>query len=154
MHYLRYQSPIGGLILVADEQALKYVQWAEQAKDLIKGLSSPTPTPLLLKTSKQLNEYFEGIRTEFSLPLSLSGSSFQRSAWSALQTIPYGETISYTEQAQRINRMSSVRAIGLANSRNPLMIIIPCHRVIAKDGSLGGYAGGIERKQWLLNLEK
>lgn len=154
MHHLRYQSPIGELVIVADEQALHYVQWAEQADILLKDLASPTPSPLLIKASKQLDEYFQGIRTVFSLPLSPFGSPFQRAAWSALQTIPYGETISYTEQAQRMNRISSVRAIGLANSRNPLMIIIPCHRVIAKDGTLGGYVGGRERKQWLLNLER
>jgi methylated-DNA-[protein]-cysteine S-methyltransferase len=107
----------------------------------------------LLEASRQLQAYFAGERREFDLPLAPYGSDFQRRVWSALLEIPYGETISYLELARRLGDPRAVRAVGSANGRNPISIIIPCHRVIGADGSLVGYGGGLERKRWLLRHE-
>src|SRR5205807_5632410 len=103
--------------------------------------------------SRQLAEYFAGDRTAFNVPLAAGGTPFQRAVWEGLQDIPYGETVSYGELARRIGRPSAVRAVGLANGRNPIAVIVPCHRVIGADGTLTGYGGGIERKRLLLELE-
>jgi methylated-DNA-[protein]-cysteine S-methyltransferase len=102
----------------------------------------------------QLDEYFAGERRAFDLPMSLEGTDFQRRVWSALCGIPYGETISYGELARRVGNPKASRAVGLANGRNPIAVIVPCHRVIAADGSLGGYGGGSDRKVHLLELER
>jgi methylated-DNA-[protein]-cysteine S-methyltransferase len=109
--------------------------------------------PLLARASEQLAEYFIGTRTIFDLPLRPSGTAFQRQAWNALLDIPYGSTTSYGEQARRIGKPDAVRAIGAANGRNPIGIVIPCHRVIGANGSLTGYGGGLETKAWLLRHE-
>ncbi len=109
--------------------------------------------PLLAATAQQLTEYFAGTRTVFDLPLRPSGTAFQREAWNALLEIPYGSTASYGEQARHIGKPDAVRAIGAANGRNPIGIVIPCHRVIGANGSLTGYGGGIETKAWLLRHE-
>lgn len=101
----------------------------------------------------QLNEYFEGKRTQFDLILNPEGTEFQKKVWDALQTIPYGKTCSYLELAQQFGDIKAIRAVANANGRNPLWIVIPCHRVIGSDGSLTGYAGGLYRKQWLLEHE-
>jgi methylated-DNA-[protein]-cysteine S-methyltransferase len=101
----------------------------------------------------QLAEYFDGRREVFDLQLEMQGTPFQLRVWRALQDIPYGETISYGEQARRIGRPADPRAVGQANGRNPIAVIVPCHRVIGADGSLTGYGGGVERKRWLLELE-
>lgn len=101
----------------------------------------------------QLNEYFEGIRTQFDLQLNPEGTDFQKKVWSQLQTIPYGKTISYLQLSQQLGDVKAIRAVASANGRNPLWIVIPCHRVIGSDGSLTGYAGGLHRKQWLLDHE-
>lgn len=101
----------------------------------------------------QLTEYFDGDRTEFDLPLSLQGTDFQQTVWRALCTIPYGETISYGQLADRIGRPTAARAVGLANGKNPISIIVPCHRVIGSTGDLTGYGGGIDRKRMLLDFE-
>lgn len=103
---------------------------------------------------RQLAEYFDGWRTGFDLPLSLHGTDFQRRVWLVLAAIPYGETCSYGEVARRLGRPGAPRAVGTANGRNPVAIVIPCHRVIASDGSLGGYSAGVLRKRWLLEHEK
>jgi methylated-DNA-[protein]-cysteine S-methyltransferase len=103
---------------------------------------------------EQLDEYFAGTRTEFDVPLALDGSPFQVDVWNALQAIPYGETSSYAEIAGLVGRPSAVRAVGAANGRNPISIIVPCHRVIGADGRLTGYGWGVERKAWLLQLER
>ena len=108
---------------------------------------------LLIDACRQLDEYFEGRRQKFDLALKLHGTNFQRSAWESLLRIPYGETRSYLQQAESICNPKAIRAIGQANSRNPIPIIIPCHRVIGKNGSLTGYAGGLDRKIRLLALE-
>jgi methylated-DNA-[protein]-cysteine S-methyltransferase len=108
---------------------------------------------VLADAARQLNEYFAGERTDFDLPLSLDGTGFQRTVWSGLQDIPYGETISYGELARRIGQPTASRAVGLANGRNPVSIVVPCHRVVGSNGSLTGYGGGLPRKQFLLGLE-
>src|SRR5262249_6058920 len=102
---------------------------------------------------QQLHEYFEGRSTSFDIPLSMSGSAFEHAVWSALQEIPYGETASYGEIARRVGEPDAPRAVGVANARNPIAVIVPCHRVIGADGSLTGYGGGLERKRFLLDLE-
>jgi methylated-DNA-[protein]-cysteine S-methyltransferase len=103
---------------------------------------------------RQLGEYFAGTRTTFDLPLSFEGTSFQRRVWSALREIPYGRTITYAELARRVDAPNASRAVGGANARNPISIVVPCHRVIGSDGSLTGYAGGEERKRWLIAFER
>lgn len=110
-------------------------------------------TPLLRKASHEIIEYLEGKRKEFSVPLSLKGTTFQMEDWKALMTIPYGETRSYQDIAKLIGRPKACRAVGHANNRNPISIIIPCHRVVGKNGSMTGYGGGIPIKEYLLNLE-
>jgi len=110
-------------------------------------------TPLLKKASAQIEEYLNGKRKKFALPLSMRGTEFQMDVWRALQTIPYGETRSYKEIAELVKRPKAVRAVGMANHRNPISIIVPCHRVIGHDGSLTGYGGGLPLKRRLLDLE-
>ena len=101
----------------------------------------------------QLQEYFSGTRQTFDLPLDVSGTAFQQEAWVALQQIPYGTTLTYQQQATAMGRPAAVRAVGTANGRNPLSIVVPCHRVIGANGSLTGYGGGLHRKRWLLSHE-
>ena len=110
--------------------------------------------PLLQEAKRQLDEYFAGKRKTFDLPLAPSGTPFQRSVWNALRNIPYGQTRSYQDLAQAVGRPNACRAVGSANAKNPLPILIPCHRVVRSDGSTGGYAGGTKLKQILLELEK
>jgi methylated-DNA-[protein]-cysteine S-methyltransferase len=111
-------------------------------------------TPLIQKAAAQIKEYFEGKRTQFKLPLAPHGTEFQLAVWRALQDIPYGETRSYKEIAAAIGRPKAVRAVGMANNRNPISIIVPCHRVIGHDGKLVGYGGGLPLKKYLLELER
>ncbi|TVZ16298.1 methylated-DNA--[protein]-cysteine S-methyltransferase [Maribacter sp. MAR_2009_72] len=101
----------------------------------------------------QLNEYFEGSRTEFSLKLNPQGTEFQKKVWATLETIPYGRTLSYLQLSKQLGDAKAIRAVGSANGRNPLWIVVPCHRVIGSDGALTGYAGGLHRKKWLLEHE-
>ncbi len=119
-----------------------------------KGSITQKDTPLISSAKRQLDEYFQGKRKSFDLPLSPFGTQFQQKVWNALCTIPYGETRSYKEIAAQIQNPKGCRAVGMANNRNPIMIIIPCHRVIGSNGSLTGYAGGLDIKQWLLAHEK
>lgn len=146
-------SPIGPLILTAADGALTRVHMHEQRH-------APPPAPGALRddaafarVATQFAEYFTGERTEFDLPLAPAGTPFQRGVWDALCEIPYGETISYGELARRVGSPGAFRAVGLANGRNPLAIIVPCHRVIGADGRLTGYGGGLDRKRWLLEHE-
>ena len=111
-------------------------------------------TPLIQKAAAQVKEYFDGKRKQFKLPLDMRGTEFQLAVWQALQKIPYGETRSYKEIAASIGRPKAVRAVGMANNRNPISIIVPCHRVIGHDGKLVGYGGGLPLKQYLLELER
>src|SRR5215468_862280 len=151
-------SPIGPLTLIAEGGRLAGVhmeitRYEPDAEDL-GGAVERASEPVLAAAADQLDAYFSGELTSFDLPLALHGTGFQRSVWAGLQAIPYGETISYRELATRIGKPSASRAVGLANGRNPVSIVVPCHRVIGADGSLTGYGGGMERKRFLLALEQ
>jgi methylated-DNA-[protein]-cysteine S-methyltransferase len=153
MLYTSLESPIGELLAVGDSRALRglYMQEGRTAIAVRAGWEA-TDEPFA-EARAQLAEYFAGQRRAFDLPLAMAGSPFQRRVWRALQDIPYGETISYGELARRIGVPSASRAVGVANGRNPVSVIVPCHRVIGADGSLTGYGGGLARKRLLLELE-
>ena len=152
--YRSIQSPVGKLHAVCSETALHELVFDQLFdKSRIEFLSRKA-SPLLDLVETQLNEYFAGKRTEFQLPLDPAGTDFQKQAWKALTKIPFGKTYSYAEQAAKLKNPSAVRAVGGANSANPICIIVPCHRVIRKDGQIGGYAGGLSTKQFLLKLEQ
>ncbi|MGC1631463.1 MAG: methylated-DNA--[protein]-cysteine S-methyltransferase [Gelidibacter sp.] len=142
------KSPLGFTKIVGDEDgivSISILDSEEKETDII---------PLELEECvRQLNEYFEGIRTQFDLQLKPDGTDFQKKVWHLLQTIPYGKPISYLQLSQQLGDVKAIRAVANANGRNPLWIVIPCHRVIGSDGSLTGYAGGLYRKQWLLEHE-
>ncbi|EKO3416576.1 methylated-DNA--[protein]-cysteine S-methyltransferase [Vibrio fluvialis] len=149
-----FDSPLGKMTLQANQNGLLGA-WFETEKTMPKDLGQYNEScPILVKTINQLEEYFAGKRQHFDLPLAATGTPFQCSVWQALCTIPYGETWSYLQLAEAIGNPKAVRAVGLANGKNPLSIIVPCHRVIGKSGKLTGYAGGVERKAQLLALEK
>ena len=149
-------SPIGPLTLVAEagQLAALYLDMQRHRPDddLLGSPGDPGAAPFA-ESARQLADYFAGQRTEFDLPLAPAGTEFQRRVWAALQTIPYGQTWSYTQLAEKIGRAPAVRAVGLANGKNPIAVVIPCHRVIGSDGSLTGYGGGLDRKRFLLDLE-
>ena len=149
-------TPIGKLTLVASAKGLCEINFGSDNRTgttLQSTFQSAGAKRHLDATERQLREYFGGKREKFSLKLDLSGTAFQESAWRALATIPYGQTISYSQQAKRIRKPLAVRAVGSANGKNPVAIVLPCHRVISADGSLGGYAGGLSIKRKLLALE-
>jgi len=155
-YYTFLKSPLKKLLLVSDGQALTGLyfephRYGEEIQPTWRTDSSATPLP---EASEQLAAYFSGELREFNLPLALHGSEFQKLVWEALRGIPYGETISYRELAQRIGRPASIRAVGQANAHNPISIIVPCHRVIGANGSLVGYGGGLEVKAALLGFER
>lgn len=147
-----YKYPIGTIWIAEENDTITCVTFKGHDKYISD--YDMTETPLIQKAAMQLTEYFEGRRTEFNLPLSVQGTTFQQSVWKALQTIPYGETRSYKEIATQIGNPKAARAVGMANNRNPISIIIPCHRVIGHEGDLVGYGGGLSIKQYLLDLEK
>jgi len=151
------ETPVGTLHIAASPHGIALIGWdeAEVEKIAMKLKLQPVEavTPLLSQCILQLGEYFDGKRREFSLPLHVEGTEFQMSAWAELQKIPYGETISYGQQATRMGNPKGSRAVAQANHNNPVAIVIPCHRVIAADGSLGGYASGPDKKQYLIDLE-
>lgn len=152
--YGEIDSPIGRLLLLTDGEALTGVYFeAADRRALDQWLCDPQAGPLP-EARRQLEEYFKGGRREFDLPLRLAGTDFQQRAWRHLMQIPYGETRSYGEQARGIGNPNASRAVGLANGRNPIPIVVPCHRVIGADGSLTGFGGGLERKRWLLAHER
>lgn len=144
----KYQFENISLYLVATETHLINIQFTQPQKALLQ------TTELLSMATIQLDEYFQGKRTTFSLPFKLTGTPFQLAVWKELQNISYGKTTSYKEIAQKINKPKACRAVGMANNKNPLPIIIPCHRVIGSNGKLIGYAGGLKLKNYLLELEK
>lgn len=152
------KSKVGNLYLVASDQGLTGLYWKKQSAPLLKKLEGATPAiRTLKKTVAQLEEYFAGDRLDFDLAVdwdSLKGTEFQKQVWAQLRRIPYGKTLSYRDIAKKVKRHRAVRAVGSANGRNPLSIIVPCHRVITSAGTLGGYAGGIPAKTWLLEHEK
>jgi methylated-DNA-[protein]-cysteine S-methyltransferase len=147
------ESPVGTLTLIASARGLRALLWQHERDLPVRG-GADDPTGVLAATVQQLEEYFAGERMEFDLPLDPVGTDFQQSAWMALRTIPYGETVSYGEQARRMGDVRKARAVGGANGHNPISIIVPCHRVVGSDGSLTGFGGGIENKAWLLDHER
>ncbi len=151
---LSVASPIGPLRLVADGAALVGVYMEDHARAPALGARDGKDHPVLAETRRQLVAWFAGERTTFDLPLRPSGTSFQLAVWHALTTIPFGETRTYAELARGIGRPGAARAVGAANARNPLSIVVPCHRVVGAGGALTGYAGGLSRKQWLLAHEQ
>lgn len=153
MNYDRMDSPVGTLLITATEKGIRHILFDDIAD--VDLPDQPNAQDVFIQQAKaQLIEYFNGQRQDFDLPLDIQGTTFRKKVWQALQTIPYGQCWSYADLAQRIGQSKAMRAVGSANGKNPLCIVIPCHRVIAKDGGLGGYTGGLERKQWLLELEK
>ena len=152
-------SPVGELMLVATEDQLVGVRFSPHAD--LAGASRRSPPgqggtradAILDRTRAQLDAYFAGRSTTFDLPLGACGTPFQAKVWKALRAIPFGETVSYGELARRLGEPKAMRAVGAANGRNPIPIIVPCHRVIGADGSLTGFGGGIDRKRWLLAHE-
>ena len=146
-HYCVISTPIKPLRIDEDDGFIVGVNFVQEEH-------CPPDTPLLQEAVRQLNAYFDGTLTAFDLPLRMEGTAFRRKCWQVLCTIPYGKTISYGEQAQRIGDPKAVRAVGGANHHNPISIIVPCHRVIGADGSLTGYGGGMEVKAWLLAHEQ
>jgi methylated-DNA-[protein]-cysteine S-methyltransferase len=147
---------IDKLLLIASPTKLLGIHFADikVAPAIQRDWKLDPHQPILKEAIKQLSDYLEGRRTEFSLPLHFEGTDFQRKVWEQLQTIPFGETISYAELAKRAGNPKAMRAAGSANGKNPFCIVVPCHRVIAKDGTIGGYAGGLARKRKLLAVEK
>lgn len=153
MFYRYHDSPIGRLLLAADERGLQQLLMDIDGKPWRIAENWRSATGELDEVCKQLDEYFAGSRQRFELRLAPQGTAFQLAVWQALQQIPYGQTSSYSALAAEIARPTAVRAVGAANGANPIAIIIPCHRVIGRDGSLTGYAGGLPRKALLLTLE-
>jgi len=148
-------SPVGQLKLVANEQALVAILWDNENPKRVRlaELIEDVSHPILLNTQQQLIEYFSGQRKVFDILLDFEGTDFQKQVWSALLTIPYGETRSYKQIAQQLGNEKAVRAVGAANGKNPISIIAPCHRVIGAGGALVGFAGGLDKKEILLRLE-
>ena len=155
MYYTRCDSPVGTLLLTANDKALTGIHFSGGRRAQVVGADwkERPGHPVLRKAVRQLGEYFAGKRKTFDLPLAPEGTPFQRDVWKALRAIPYGKTQSYGDIARRIGRPKAVRAVGAANGANPISIVVPCHRVIGADGSLTGYGGGLPRKKKLLTLE-
>jgi len=161
-------SPIGTLTLVASAEGLRALMWGDDDVSRVKGVEDASDADsvdqvgderhradeVLAAAVEQLEEYFTGERTEFDIPLDPIGTEFQQAAWSALRTIPYGATWTYGAQARAMGDARKARAVGAANGRNPIGIIVPCHRVVGADGSLTGFAGGLQTKAWLLDHER
>lgn len=152
--YTTIDSPIGELLLLGDGHALRGLYMQGGRKPITIAPSWEPSTTHFADVQAQLRAYFAGQRVTFDVPLAMDGAPFERRVWRALQDIPYGETISYGELARRLGQPSAARAVGLANGRNPIAVIVPCHRVIGANGTLTGYGGGLERKRLLLDLER
>jgi methylated-DNA-[protein]-cysteine S-methyltransferase len=158
-YYDVMNSPVGELTIITSATGLHAVLWdsdcnnPDYEKHINKLCQSPAE-PTILQTTKQLNEYFQGKRKAFDLPLVLNGTAFQIQVWQQLLKIAYSTTVTYAEQATKIGNKNKARAVGLANGLNPISIIVPCHRVIGSNGHLTGFAGGLEKKAYLLKLEQ
>jgi methylated-DNA-[protein]-cysteine S-methyltransferase len=152
-------TPIGALTVVADPGAVVAVLWPDDSLARVR-IAGPIRTVepgehrIVDVAAEQLSEYFAGVRTGFDLPLRAAGTPFQHAVWDALRTIPYGVTITYGEQALWLGGAAKARAVGSANGRNPLSVVVPCHRVVGAGGRLGGFAGGLDAKRWLLEHER
>jgi methylated-DNA-[protein]-cysteine S-methyltransferase len=153
--YKTMESPVGELKLISSERGLAAILWENDKPRRVKlpPVAENKKHPVLLETERQLNDYFSGKRRSFSLKLDFKGTDFQKTVWSALLTIPFGETRSYAQIAKQINKPKAARAVGAANGKNPISIIAPCHRVIGSTGKLTGFAGGLNVKACLLALE-
>jgi methylated-DNA-[protein]-cysteine S-methyltransferase len=153
--YRLMDSPVGQLKLVASSAGLAAILWDNDRPGRVPLtiVAEDGSHPVLVETERQLRQYFAGERRVFDLPLDFSGTEFQKTVWQALLTIPFGETRSYTQIAEQIAAPKAIRAVGAANGRNPISIITPCHRVIGAAGDLRGFAGGLERKTYLLGFE-
>ena len=157
--YDEMDSPVGKLTIITSIKGLHAILWDNDrmlplCEKILSGLIQSQNEQTIIQTKKQLTEYFQNKRKTFDLPLVLNGTSFQIQAWKQLLKIPYATTICYAEQAEKIGNRNKARAVGMANGLNPISIIIPCHRVIGSNGKLVGFGGGIEKKAYLLNLEK
>lgn len=153
--FKRMMSPVGQLKLVANHEGLAAILWDNDRPGRVPLtiVAEDDSHPVLVETERQLRQYFAGERRTFDLPLNFSGTEFQKKVWQTLLTIPFGETRSYTQIAEQIDAPKAIRAVGAANGRNPISIIAPCHRVIGAAGDLRGFAGGLERKTYLLGFE-
>lgn len=147
MQVTHFLSPIGTIEIAAESGEITRITFLDTDSTL------KNSNPVLTECENQLKAYFAGELTEFNLPLNPAGTDFQKTVWRELQNIPFGTTISYMDMAKRLGDQKVIRAAGTANGKNPIAVIIPCHRVIGSDGSLTGYAGGLKRKQWLLEHE-
>ena len=147
METVVYQSPVGGIKISADEDAIIEARFTRETK------SGTTQNMLIQQCINELESYFRGDLKQFTIPIKLTGTDFQNRVWSELLKIPYGKTISYSELAIRLGDLKCIRAAGTANGKNKIPIIVPCHRVIGKDGSLVGFGGGLDKKEWLLKHE-
>jgi methylated-DNA-[protein]-cysteine S-methyltransferase len=153
LFYSTMDSPVGNLLLVGNECGLRFISFENSKRAASVKPDWKSDQAQFAEVIRQLREYFSGERKKFDLPLAPEGTDFQLDVWRSLRTIPYGETISYSQLAKRIGNPKAVRAVGLANGCNPIPIIIPCHRVIGSDGSLTGFGGGLSTKRKLLDLE-
>lgn len=155
LFYKEMESPVGKLKLVASANALLAVLWERERPNRVKlaMLQHDPQQPILIETERQLGEYFAGTRNQFDLPLEPAGTEFQKKVWRALREIPFGQTRSYLDLAKSIGSAKAVRAVGAANGKNPLSIVVPCHRIVGASGALTGFAGGLEAKAKLLALE-
>jgi methylated-DNA-[protein]-cysteine S-methyltransferase len=155
LHFKFVDSPVGALKLVASDKGLVAILWEKENPRRVRlgEMSESADQSILLKTEMQLNEYFAGQRERFELPLDMLGTPFQKSVWEALLAIPFGETRSYGQLAVQLGNPRATRAVGAANGRNPLSIVVPCHRVVGSTGKLTGFAGGLRAKEHLLRLE-
>jgi AraC family transcriptional regulator of adaptative response/methylated-DNA-[protein]-cysteine methyltransferase len=163
MHAAWLETPLGPVLAIADDQGLYYLNFADHNgldQDILAlrrktgSVVVPGDHPMLLKVEKQIKEYFSAASFDFSIPLVMSGSPFENSVWSLLKSIPPGHTLSYQQVAEKLGQPHACRAVGNANGRNKLLLVIPCHRVVRADGTLGGYGGGVWRKRWLLEHER
>ncbi|PCJ19532.1 MAG: glycosyltransferase [Candidatus Cloacimonadota bacterium] len=156
--YCFYKSPFQKILLVACNKYLRALIFEKSFdfRDIAQytSINENKSHSILSETCKQLEQFFTNKRKNFDIPLYLEGTDFQKSSWGVLKTIPYGKTISYQEQAKQLGDIKKCRAVGAANGKNPIAIIVPCHRVIAKSGALQGFGGGLDFKKYLLNLEK
>lgn len=143
-------SPLGKIKIIGDADAIKMVSFIDREERETEGV-----LPLTVRNcKKQLKEYFQGKRKEFNVPLAPEGTDFQKEVWGTLVDIPFGVTSTYAKQSVKLGDIKKIRAVGSANGKNPIAVIVPCHRVIGTDGSLTGYAGGLDKKEWLLRHEK
>ena len=152
METVQIKTPLGIAQIIGDDKGLSAIHVFDSDRDIV--VEPDERIPKVLKVAvDQLREYFNGERTVFEIPLNPKGTDFQKRVWKTLQAIPYGKTVSYLEISKKLGDVKAIRAVASANGKNPLWIIVPCHRVIGSDGSLTGYAGGLGRKKWLLDHE-